>query len=118
MESEHLDHGLDMFERTASLRRAVRYGLDNGKGNMIVKLDVLAAVLNMPFVSTAVPGAAPRPDIVRVRSSLGEQGWALRCVDRCDKTGMEFVSYAVCWDDGAGGGFYKPNDVAIVEDSK
>jgi hypothetical protein len=36
-----------MRERIESLRRAVRYGLANGKTNLIVDLDVLAAILHM-----------------------------------------------------------------------
>ena len=36
-----------MNEKIQSLRRAVQFGLDNGKTNMIVNLDVLAAVLGI-----------------------------------------------------------------------
>jgi hypothetical protein len=59
--------------------------------------------------------ATPKPDIVRVRSRrTGTKGWALRCVDQCEKTGIEFISYAVCFDNGAGGGLYRPEDITVI----
>jgi hypothetical protein len=36
-----------MNEKIESLKRAVRYGLNAGKENLIVDLDVLAAVLHL-----------------------------------------------------------------------
>ena len=47
----------EMIERADSLRRAVRYGLDNGKTNMIAELDILDALLsgNVPVGNNVLP---------------------------------------------------------------
>jgi hypothetical protein len=38
---------MSMKDKFDSLRRGVEFGLSNGKKNMIVDLDVLAAILNI-----------------------------------------------------------------------
>jgi hypothetical protein len=42
-----MDYEMTMQQRIDSLKRGVQYGKDNGKKNMIVDLDLLAAVLNL-----------------------------------------------------------------------
>jgi hypothetical protein len=64
-----------MKDRIDSLKRAVQYGLENGKKNVIVELDLLAAILNMTTrADDGPPGLLPAPACLETCGFCGGSG--------------------------------------------